>query len=79
MLLHSIDSLASTGVSDAEVGAAGELAKCEAAAKNRRRTTTESSCQGLVLRLPRVHEGEAQVEHDAVLEARARDVAELAQ
>ena len=27
------DSLASTGVSDAEVGAAGEMAKCEAVAK----------------------------------------------
>ena len=29
------DSLASTGVSDAEVVAAGELTKCEAVAKNR--------------------------------------------
>ena len=35
------DSLASTGVSDAEVGAAGELAKCEAVAKKRRRTTID--------------------------------------
>ena len=35
------DSLESTGVSDAEVGAAGELAKCEAVAKKRRRTTID--------------------------------------
>ena len=35
------DSSASTGVSGAEVGAAGELAKCEAVAKKRRGTTTD--------------------------------------
>ena len=35
------DSLASTGVSDAEVGAAGELAKCEAVAMKRKRTAIE--------------------------------------
>ena len=35
------DSLASTGVSDAEVGAAGELAKCEAVAKKRERTAID--------------------------------------
>ena len=35
------DSLGSTGVSDAEVGAAGDLAKCEAVAKKRRRTTID--------------------------------------
>ena len=58
------DSLAPTCVSDVEVVAAGELAKCDAVDE------TDPA---------RVHEGEAQVEHDAVLEARGRDVAELAQ
>ena len=35
------DSLESTGVSDAEVVAAGELAKCEAVAKKRKRLTID--------------------------------------
>ena len=35
------DPLASIGVSDAEVGAAGELAKCEAVAKKRKRTAID--------------------------------------
>ena len=35
------DLLASTGVSDAEVVAAGELAMCEAVAKKRKRTAID--------------------------------------
>ena len=35
------DSLASTGVSDAELGAAGELATCKAVAKKRKRTAID--------------------------------------
>ena len=66
------------------LSAAGEWQKCEAVdaaglAKKRKRTMIDRDCQGLVLRSPRVHECEAQVEHDAVLEAGAGDVAEFAQ
>ena len=51
------DSLASTGVSDAEV-VAGELAMCEAVAKKRKRTAIDRSVKDWFPRLPRVHEGE---------------------
>ena len=43
------DSLASSGVSDAEVGATGVLAKCEAVAKKRKRTAMDPDVKDWIL------------------------------
>ena len=74
------DSLASTGVSVAEVGAAGELAKCEAVAEKRKRTAIDPDVKDWFVDYHEYME----VKHkwnvmQSVSEARARDVAELAQ